>query len=434
VGQTARIDEDKMDMSRDGYFLGAGAVLLWLGALSGCSAPSAHDLAEARGPLIYGSDDRRDVYEIEDVEARSLALSGTAALMPPRSVRSTATGSLTFGSETLIDVFDLCESERFVRQPSLANCSGVLLDDDLVVTAAHCVTFLPCQDQLWVFGYAIRSEGARPQLDEGGVYRCRSVPVHHYGATDDGRRLDFAVVQLDRPVSMDQRAASLATAVIPTGERATVIGYPSGLPAKVDRGATVLDAREAEQDYVRLASDTFIGSSGSGVFNGQNELVAIVVRGGEDYEHRPDSGCYVSRRIVEGQELGKGEHASYVGSAISALCASGWSSERLCHRSSACGDAQCSLDEHTGPCSSDCPAIDLRGRLALQGGGGCALAKGRPPSGSWALLACAALARARRRRVLSAAARRRWHQSPARPVARRDRYSCAGAPASTRLP
>jgi V8-like Glu-specific endopeptidase len=420
-------------MSRNDYLLAAGAAFLWLETLCGCTAPSAHDLAEARAPLIYGSDDRRDLYEVDDVEVRSLALSATAALMPPRSVKSTATGSLEFGSETLIDVFDLCDSERFISQPSLATCSGVLLDDDLVVTAAHCVTFLPCQDQLWVFGYAIGREGARPLLDEAFVYRCRSVPVHQYGAAEDGRRLDFAVVQLDRPVSLDQRAAPIATEIISGGERATVIGYPSGLPVKVDRGATVLDARESEVDYLRLASDTFLGSSGSGVFNGQNELVAIVVRGGEDYEYRPDSACYVSRRIVEGQDFGKGEHASYVGSAITSLCASGWASERLCHRPGACGDAQCSMNEHTGPCVSDCPAIDLRGRRAVRAGGGCAIAEGRPPSGSWALLACAALARARRRRGLSAAARPRWRQSPAPPVARPDRCSCAAASASTRL-
>ena len=315
--------------------------------------------------------------------------------MPPRSVKSTATGSLVFGTETLIDVFDLCDSEPFVGQPSLASCSGVLLDDDLVMTAAHCVTFLPCQNQSWVFGYAILTEGVRPQLDEGAVYRCRSVPVHEYGTTTDGHRRDFAVVQLDRPVSWEQRTPPLATQSMPVGERATVIGYPSGLPVKVDRGATVLDARQAELDYLSLASDTFLGSSGSGVFNQQNELLAIVVRGGEDYEYRPESGCYVSRRIAEGQELEKGEHASYVSWAITSLCASGWASERLCHRSSACGDAQCSVDEHTATCQSDCRAIDWPGRVALQGGGGCAIAHGAPALPSWALLACAVFARRR---------------------------------------
>jgi V8-like Glu-specific endopeptidase len=384
-------------MSHDGDLFRAGALLFSWGALSACSAPSEGYLAQARAPLIYGSDDRRDLYAVEDVEVRTLALSGTAALMPPRSLKSTATGSLAFGPETLSDVFDLCDSEPFVGQPSLANCSGVLLDHDLVVTAAHCVTFLPCQEQRWVFGYAVLREGKRPELDEGAVYRCRSVPVREYGTTRDGRRLDFAVVQLDRPVSLDKGPPPIAMVAMPLGARATVIGYPSGLPAKVDRGATILNAREAELDYLSLASDTFLGSSGSGVFNGRYELVAIVVRGGEDYEYRPQSGCYVSRHIVEGQELENGEHASYVSSAQSSLCASGWASERLCHRSSTCGDAQCSLNEHSGACPSDCPPIDLPRGVASHGGGGCAMAQSGPPSGSWALLGCAALARRRKR-------------------------------------
>ena len=384
-------------MSPSGYIFRAALLLCW-GALFACSTPSAAELAEIRAPLIHGSDDRRDLYAVEDIEIRSLALSSTVALMPEGSVTSTAAGSLAFGSKTLTDVFDLCDSEPFVWQPSLANCSGVLLDDDLVVTAAHCVTFLPCQNQLWIFGYAILNEGARPQLDEDALYRCRAVPVREYGPTRDGRRLDFAVVQLDRPVSSHRRAPTITNQPMPTGERAIVIGYPSGLPVKVDRGATILDAREAEADYLGLASDTFIGSSGSGVFNRQNELVAIVVRGGEDYEYSPESHCYVSRRIAEGQALGNGEHASYVGPAVTSLCESGWASNRLCHRSSACGDAQCSVDEHTGPCQSDCPAIASAARVAPQGGGGCAVAQNRPPSGRWALLVCAGLARRRRRR------------------------------------
>jgi V8-like Glu-specific endopeptidase len=373
-------------------------LLLGLGALFAWSTPSAAELAGARAPLIHGSDDRRDLYAVEDVEVRSLALSGTVALIPPGSMTTTANGSLAFGNETLSDIFDLCDSEPFLWQPSLASCSGVLLDDDLVVTAAHCVTFLPCQNQLWVFGYAILKEGVRPQLDEGAIYRCRSVPVREYGTTRDGGRLDFAIVQLDRPVSSHRRAAIITNQPIPTGERATVIGYPSGLPVKVDRGATILDTREAEADYLTLASDTFIGSSGSGVFNRQNELVAIIVRGGEDYEYSPESHCYISRRIAEGQAFDNGEHASYVSPALTSLCESGWASNRLCHRPSTCGDAQCSLDEHTGPCQSDCPALESPARVAPQGGGGCAVAQNRPPSSKWALLACAALVQRRRRR------------------------------------
>ena len=383
-------------MSYDDPLVRIAAPLLFWHALSACSAPPPVELALARAPLIYGSDDRRDIYAVEDVEVRRVALSGTAALMPSRSIQSTATGALVFGTQTLTDVFDLCDSEPFVGQPSLAICSGVLLDPDLVVTAAHCVTFSPCEDQRWVFGYAISKEGAGPELDENAVYRCRSIPVREYGTAPDGRRMDFAVVQLDRPVSADRRAPPIATHGIPLGERATVIGYPSGLPVKVDRGATVLDTREAEDDYLSMASDTFMGSSGSGVFNRQNELVAIVVRGGVDYEYRPELGCYVSRRIPEGQETERGEHASYVTSAINALCGSGWASEGRCQRRSVCGDGQCSIDEHEGPCGGDCPSIDSRVRGFPQGGG-CTFAPSGPAAGGWALLLGAAVSRAWRR-------------------------------------
>jgi len=366
-------------------------------ALCACSASPADELAGSRSALIYGADDRRDVYAVGDVALRELALQSTVALMPESSMSKAADGSLVLEAETLRDKFAVCDSEPFAAQPSLAVCSGVLLGEDLVLTAAHCVQFLPCESELWAFGYALLGESDVPRLQERDVYRCRSVPLLRYETTSDGLRLDYAVVQLDRPVSPDKRAPSIATKVIPAGENATVIGYPSGLPAKIDCGATVVDARKAEHDYLSLASDTFLGSSGSGVFNKKRGLVAIVVRGGEDYEHDAERGCSVTRRLPGVSDRPDAEQASYVGKVVASLCESGWASEALCDRRSRCGDGQCSLDEHTGPCASDCPVRSVFVAAGYQVRGGCSSVPGGFRFASWELVALAALIRARTR-------------------------------------
>jgi hypothetical protein len=45
----------------------------------------------------------------------------------------------------------------------------------------------------------------------------------------------------------------------------------------------------------------------------------------------------------------------------------------LCDRSSVCGDGWCSLDEHAGARSRDCPAISIFRAVAVRGGGSCAV-------------------------------------------------------------
>jgi V8-like Glu-specific endopeptidase len=69
-----------------------------------------------------------------------------------------------------------------------------------------------------------------------------------------------------------------------------VIGYPSGLPAKLAGGAKVFGT--ASPFFFSANLDTFGGNSGSPVFNaGSNRVVGILVRGAADY--RPQGNCNV---------------------------------------------------------------------------------------------------------------------------------------------
>ena len=121
---------------------------------------------------------------------------------------------------------------------------------------------------------------------------------------------------------------------------------PSGLPLKVEAAVRVLNAKVSAWRFT-LASDTFEGSSGSGIFDSQGHLVGIVARGAVDYV-RSDAGCSVANTGSIDAPPGGGEQAVYLAPIVDALCATDWNSEALCPRAvceSDCDGAPTEADE-----------------------------------------------------------------------------------------
>jgi V8-like Glu-specific endopeptidase len=309
-------------------------VLSIANAAFGCSIPIDARTGDARAEIIYGEDTRRDVYSEESDVLRRLALESSVAFMAAEHLVRDPAGNFAVVSETLGDANNLCPDEPFATQPAAAICSGVLVDDQLVLTAGHCVAAdATCDHRLLVFDYAITDRDRAVTLDESAIYRCKSIALRGAGLDPSGGRYDYAFVELDRPVSAARRPVTLGPADPPPGSALVVIGYPSGLPVKIDAGAELLWMRQC-RDYFTLDSDTFQSSSGSGVFDAIGRLVGIFVRGGGDYEYVAERDCAVSRRILNVADPAKAEHAGTVAPAVDALCASGWPSTRLCPRAS----------------------------------------------------------------------------------------------------
>jgi hypothetical protein len=310
--------------------LGSTFVLL-VGTVACFEPDPTASLDRQNQDLIYGVDDRRDVYELEADLWRALALESAPALIPEPSLQRRADGTIGIVSDEIGALGGLCPGERFREQTTVAVCSGVLVDDNLVLTAGHCASAAAtCADQRWVFGYALTSPVRTPLLDERDVYRCRSVPLVVDEKRADESDWDFAFVELDRAVLPPRRPALFGSRPATATDPVAVIGYPSGTPVKVDRGAEVREGRPGLLDYFSLTSDTFEGNSGSGVFDAQGRVVGVFVRGGADFELGPDAGCLVPRQIDIDPSEAASERASHAGPAVAALCASGWSSQRLC--------------------------------------------------------------------------------------------------------
>lgn len=274
---------------------GASAVGLLLTVL--VSMPQ-NGFAAAMHPLvIYGADNRLEVFEELDASRRDLARS-VVAIMSMHSLRAAGPINNQVTGAKYGERNNLCKTEKFYDQLSPAFCSGFLVADNIIATAGHCVQDADfCKDSRFVFDFSIDSNGRDPHTVKiEDTYGCKKV-LHQ---EIDGNGADFALVELDRPV-VGRTPVRFSSAAPTVGDSVFVIGHPVGLPAKIAGGAKV---RRNTPGHFVANLDTYGGNSGSAVFNGTtNEVAGILVRGETDFIRR--GSCMVSYQCKD--ELCRGE-------------------------------------------------------------------------------------------------------------------------------
>ena len=236
---------------------------------------------------IYGVDNRVDFFKMP-AGVKSLAES-SVALVESGDLVKQGTGwrlqTTVFG-----DDYELCQQEPFWAQPLGCFCSGVLVAPDVIATAGHCVTSAARLAQMrFVFGFRMTTASkARTQFANDDVYR--GIKVIGRQLTADG--VDWALVQLDRPVTGRTPVAFRASGKISGSASLFVIGHPCGLPQKFADGAEV--KQNANASYFSATLDTYGGNSGSPVFNtATRTLEGLLVRGATDFVRV--GNCHVSK-------------------------------------------------------------------------------------------------------------------------------------------
>ncbi len=256
------------------------------------------------GPnVIYGEDNRVDAYASKDSALVELSRS-TAAMIPSSNIKKNFwTGEVEIKAKTLKEI-GVCAKERFANQPTAANCSAFLVSDKHLVTAGHCAKNAKCTTDSFVFDYKMENESQiNLKPEAANIYKCKKVVSH---ALDNGTKNDFALIELDRPVTGRRPLEFRKSGAITKGTKLAVIGYPTGLPVKIADGASV---RSVNSVYFVADLDTFGGNSGSAVFNvDTHEVEGILVRGAQDYVK--NGGCNVPN--VYSQNGGNGEEVTNI--------------------------------------------------------------------------------------------------------------------------
>ncbi|MDH4468129.1 MAG: serine protease [Bacteriovoracaceae bacterium] len=254
------------------------------------SASFGQQLNSKKSPhVIYGEDNRKDLYEAQSEDLRNLAES-TVALIENTSLSQQASGFFKISGSKYGPSMGLCKTEKFYTQPAAAFCSGSLIAPNLIMTAGHCIKdVVDCKKAKFIFGFALeKADVVTTLIPPEDVAECKKIVSR---SLDESTQNDYAIIELKKPIT-HRKPLKLSKTNPSVGTPLVVIGHPSGLPVKIADGANVRSANVGSPFFVGNL-DTYGGNSGSAVFNQKTGLIeGILVRGENDFETR--NGCQVS--------------------------------------------------------------------------------------------------------------------------------------------
>jgi hypothetical protein len=281
---------------------------LMLCVVAGIAFPARLPAADK---VIYGVDDRMEYYRMP-AALRPLADATVSIWRKENLLPDRASGVYRLNTVALGEVYSLCPGERFREQEIGAFCSGVLVGEDLVVTAGHCVNNeYDCGNLAFVFGYAAHSplESGPREIMPGDVYFCSSIvkreaPVTGTtGSVDIAKTPDLALIKLDRKVADRKPVKINRSGRVVSGTKLFIAGHPFGLPFKYAPDGRVVGDIHPGEAYFRTDLDAFGGNSGSPVFNAETLTIEGIHSRGDPKVFIPgQAGCNV--HVVKPQGIG----------------------------------------------------------------------------------------------------------------------------------
>ena len=246
-------------------------------------SPADPDVAVSEEPVLFGEDDRLDIGAFAAGSRERRWADATAILLNGGVTCSGGNCDIDWTYEEARHHAPICEDQPFWLQPMSATafCSAVLVGPRLFATAGHCTNEIMrfnCTNMKVVFGF--QAEGTFPNLSvpESDVYTCSKVVGYSSFP-------DYALIEVDRPVSRRIPMWVRRSNQPATGTAVTAIGYPSALPLKIDQGGTV---RSVSTEVISANVDVSENSSGGPLIETSTGVVAGVMA------QAPDSTFVIS--------------------------------------------------------------------------------------------------------------------------------------------
>ena len=249
----------------------------------GTSPKAVIDGLLARGKSIYGADSRM---ESADSPVPPKIADAVCVMFEDDKLEPTTGNSYHLDTRPFGQFYGLCSDQPFVEQPVLGFGTGFLVMPNVIATAGHNVRTQNIRKTAFLFDYAHELDGGNLRLDRLKDEVYFGEKVLECRMTNDG--VDFAMVQLDRPV-VGQTPLEIRSKAVAEDDPVYVVGHPSGLPKKW-AGRALVTNNDPETFFVSNL-DTFEGNSGSPVFDSSHRVCGILVRGKRDFIKRGD--CFV---------------------------------------------------------------------------------------------------------------------------------------------
>lgn len=226
--------------------------------LEALSVPDLVTAVRGRQKVVYGVDDRKDLYEITRKSVLRAA-DAVCALVKAKDLAPLPDGGWRLRTLSYRQSYKVCSSEPFAEQPLGCFCSGFLVGSNLLATAGHCVeSTADLAGIRFVFGFRMK-DGQHARLDFGPDDVYEGVEVVGRQLEEASGR-DWALVRVNRVVIGRKPVKFRRRGKIQKGRDLFVIGHPNGLPAKYADGASVRNNDPTPYFVANL--DTYEGTPG----------------------------------------------------------------------------------------------------------------------------------------------------------------------------
>lgn len=248
---------------------------------------------------VYGVDDREFVGINSSKKLNTLGAS--IAMVVPASEIEIKFKRAIVKANKLKDTVMLCEGEKFREHLSLPNCTAFLIAPDIMASAGHCFkTEEDCKENKFIFEVKEKYETTQGhEIPLENIFSCKEI----IESDIDG----IALIRLEKSTVKKHPLKLNLNKELKHGGDVFMLGHPFGLPLMYSK--KVKSKNENSKNPFFLAPlDSFVGNSGSPVFNAKTyEVEGVLISGKEDLYKSEKENCYKNQVYAEkgGENIAK---------------------------------------------------------------------------------------------------------------------------------